>query len=238
MINLLNIFLFVFVVSFFSISSLLIGGEVLSNQYSETSLHLKETTLCFVRHGETDWNKAGRIQGHHQVPLNEKGRIQAKSLCKQLSSYHFDVCYSSDLIRAGETADLLTELQNKEVMYDERLRERDVGQWVGADREAYQIYRQKDGKGIESDSEMRERIHHFIGEISQKHSECKILVVTHGGVIRNLVGELTGKNIEEIQVSNMAYLQIAVNEDGISILSQNGIQEKEIRPAIKNGSDL
>jgi broad specificity phosphatase PhoE len=65
------------------------------------------TQLCLVRHGQTDWNLEGRYQGQSDVSLNENGHTQAKSLTEQLKGQTFAAIYSSDLMRARETADYI-----------------------------------------------------------------------------------------------------------------------------------
>ena len=87
------------------------------------------TTLLLVRHGETDWNRLGRWQGHSDTPLNARGREQARELAPQLDGV--DVVYSSDLARARETAEILAEELGADVRLDARLRERGFGAWEG-----------------------------------------------------------------------------------------------------------
>ena len=65
------------------------------------------TTLLLVRHGETDWNAEGRLQGHTDTPLNDYGRRQARALADALAGDDFEALYASDLARARETAEIL-----------------------------------------------------------------------------------------------------------------------------------
>jgi len=85
------------------------------------------TTLLLVRHGETDWNAERRWQGHADVPLNERGREQARALAEQLAGESVDAIYSSDLSRARDTADILGARLDVPVVVDADLREIDVG---------------------------------------------------------------------------------------------------------------
>lgn len=89
------------------------------------------TQLILIRHGETDWNVEGRWQGQADVPLNERGRAQAVQLAQELKDDGIDAIYSSDLIRALETAEKLSEATKLSVQIDRRLREIHQGEWQG-----------------------------------------------------------------------------------------------------------
>ena len=89
------------------------------------------TTILLARHGETDWNRAGRWQGWADPPLNETGRVQARELAEQLRTIPFDAVYSSDLRRAHETALIVGEPHGVPVVTEPGLREIDVGSWSG-----------------------------------------------------------------------------------------------------------
>src|SRR5213078_2372373 len=89
------------------------------------------TTLLLVRHGETDWNAAGRLQGHTDRPLSDYGREQARRLADELSSEGVDAIYTSDLARARETAEIVAERLHLPVVLDPDLREKNWGTWEG-----------------------------------------------------------------------------------------------------------
>src|SRR5207248_2072590 len=89
------------------------------------------TTLLLVRHGETDWNAAGRLQGHTDRPLNDYGRQQARELGDRLAGDRIAAVYASDLVRARETAEILGERLGLVVVLDPDLREKNWGTWEG-----------------------------------------------------------------------------------------------------------
>ena len=99
------------------------------------------TTLLLARHGETDWNGERRWQGHYDQPLNDTGRDQAAELAASLAGTPIAAIYSSDLVRARETAEIVAERLGLNVVVDAGLREVDVGNWSGVTHdEIRQLY--------------------------------------------------------------------------------------------------
>ena len=92
------------------------------------------TTIVLVRHGETDWNRDNRFQGHADPPLNETGRAQARALALELSGQTFAAAYTSPLLRAAETAAILATDLRVGTVPDDSLKEVDVGSWSGLTR--------------------------------------------------------------------------------------------------------
>ena len=92
-------------------------------------------TLVLVRHGETDWNLAGRAQGHADIPLNATGRAQARAVARVLAGFGPVRLWSSDLMRARQTADAIAEATGLTVECDPRLREYDAGERSGLTHE-------------------------------------------------------------------------------------------------------
>jgi broad specificity phosphatase PhoE len=93
------------------------------------------TRILLARHGETEWNRLGRWQGHADPPLNDLGRRQAEILAEQLAGDTVSAVYSSDLRRARETARIVAERIGLPVTEDSALREIDVGSWSGLTRD-------------------------------------------------------------------------------------------------------
>jgi broad specificity phosphatase PhoE len=152
------------------------------------------TTILLARHGETDWNREDRFQGHADPPLNEAGRQQAAELARSLAGEHLAAVYSSPLRRALETADILSRPHELHPVALEALREVDVGSWQGRTRAELEEqvpdqfrrwlgYEQgwEDGETYE---EMGSRVVTALLELAERHAGERILVVTHGGPIR------------------------------------------------------
>jgi broad specificity phosphatase PhoE len=141
------------------------------------------TRLLLVRHGETDWNADGRLQGQTDRPLSDFGRSQAHQLADELAKEKLEAIYSSDLARARETAEIVGERVGLPVSLDPDLREKDWGTWEGLtaverDRVAF------DGESTEAH---QERMLRALRRISQRHpNKGSVLVVTHGGSMRRV----------------------------------------------------
>jgi probable phosphoglycerate mutase len=153
------------------------------------------TRILLARHGETDWNRVGRWQGHADPPLNDAGRSQAGELAERLAGDGIAAIYSSDLARASETARVVADRLGLGVVEDPRLREIDVGSWSGLTRAEVEQrfpegYARWLGGEIGHDGETREqltsRVVAAVETIAAEHPDRTILVVTHGGTIRAL----------------------------------------------------
>ena len=140
------------------------------------------TTLLLVRHGETDWNADGRLQGHTDRPLSDFGRRQARQLADELADEELEAIYASDLARARETAEVLGERLGLATVLDADLREKDWGTWEGltaVERDRVQFV----GESTEAH---QERILRVLRWIAERHPSGRVLVVTHGGSMRRV----------------------------------------------------
>ena len=162
------------------------------------------TTILLARHGETDWNRDFRFQGHADVPLNDTGRAQARELARSLAEEPIDAVYSSDLLRARETAEIVAERLGLPVEVDQGLREIDVGSWQGSTR-AQLDGREWDG---ETYDDHRRRTVAALLRIAERHPDAHVLVVAHGGTLRR-VQEAAGGEAQPV-VANCATWVVTV----------------------------
>jgi 2,3-bisphosphoglycerate-dependent phosphoglycerate mutase len=141
------------------------------------------TTLLLVRHGETDWNADGRLQGQTDTPLSDFGRDQARRLAKELESEEIEAIYASDLSRARETAEIVGERLGLPIVLDPDLREKDWGTWEGLSA----VERDRVEFVGESTEAHQERMLRALRRISERHAGAgRVLVVTHGGSMRRV----------------------------------------------------
>ena len=166
-----------------------------------------------LRHGETDWNTIDRIQGRIDVPLNERGREQARDLAKKLSSETINHIFSSPLSRALDTAKEVASFHRATIQVDERLRELSQGEWngrlVGDLKKGSDLYREWSENplgvtppGGESIRDVFSRVREFLAERTDG-LDGKIAIVSHrvaGALIRIILekSQETRKALEAI----------------------------------------
>jgi broad specificity phosphatase PhoE len=139
--------------------------------------------LLLVRHGETDWNAEGRLQGHTDRPLSDYGRRQARRLAEELEGEELEAIYSSDLARAHETAEIVGERLGLPVALEPELREKDWGTWEGLNA----VERDRVEFVGESTEAHQERMLRALRRIAERHpGDGRVLVVTHGGSMRRV----------------------------------------------------
>lgn len=157
--------------------------------------------IWLLRHGQTDWNLQGRWQGQASFApgLNEAGFAQARSAAEELSEIQFGAIYSSDLLRARQTAEAVAEKQGLPVFLDERLREVNLGEWEGMLSEDVKArypneLRERDENPLharppqgETLAEVAERAKAAVNDILQRQAQGPILIVSHGLTLAALV---------------------------------------------------
>lgn len=159
------------------------------------------TTIFLVRHGATDWNIHKRAQGQADVPLTDKGRLQALDAAKQLATFDIGAVYSSDLERAFDTAQAIAHAHGVDVVKDPRLREIDQGDWTGLPvaeierrwPELWGAARHYNARpGGESPQQVRARGLAAIRDAVADHPDDNLVAVSHGGTIRWICAEACG----------------------------------------------
>jgi probable phosphoglycerate mutase len=157
---------------------------------------MKSTILYIIRHGQTDWNIIGKIQGQIDIPLNDEGKEQAERVAsflkKKNASPH--ALYSSDLQRAHQTAQPISKTFSLNITATPHLRERHVGILQGLTK---QQVSELHGKHWENDfdivpdgetkAEFLKRITNQIALIAENHIDESVVVVTHGHAIRQFI---------------------------------------------------
>ncbi len=148
------------------------------------------TTIAFIRHGVTDWNLEARAQGQSDIPLNEEGLLQAKTLGRRFAGEEWDTVYSSDLSRAKVTAEVIGNVLNLPVQTDERLRELHWGDMEGTNEEERierwgEHWRDLD-LHFEKEENILTRIKSFTDQITHRHPDGRVIVVSHGALLNDM----------------------------------------------------
>ncbi len=152
--------------------------------------------ILVTRHGQTNWNVIGKLQGQTDIELNDTGRLQAIETGKLIKNEKIDLIITSPLKRAKETAEIINKNFNVTIIEDKRLMERYWGKSEGLTKE--QIKEQKrenplvddvwnynknvEFNNMENMHDFCKRIYEFLDEIMSKYKDNNILLVTHGGV--------------------------------------------------------
>jgi broad specificity phosphatase PhoE len=169
------------------------------------------TTILLVRHGETDWNLQRRLQGHADTPLNDRGREQARDLAAELADEPIDAVYSSDLVRAHETARIVAEVHGLDVTAIDDLRERHFGTWEGLSDDEIHARFPEAATGALGDGETREemarRVFDALQRIADSHPGGRVLVVSHGGPLRAVLRHCGGDGVDRIDNCHVVRLE-------------------------------
>lgn len=193
--------------------------------------------LWWIRHGETDWNLALRIQGSSDVELNETGLAQARALAPRLKKVAFDAVYASDLSRAHRTATLAS--SGEEIRADPRLRELSYGMLEGArwadmnDEQAAAArhwredpHRRRLPGGGESFEDLAARVAAFLADLP---AEGRFAAFSHGGTIRSALYTILGHpngSAWRLAIDNCSVTRLRFDERGVTILAMNeGVHE-------------
>ncbi|QDZ93510.1 histidine phosphatase family protein [Bacillus altitudinis] len=154
------------------------------------------TAICLVRHGETDWNAAKRIQGRTDIPLNDTGKWQAEQTGLYLKDAHWDVVISSPLSRAKETAHLILQHVHAPLVIMDDFIERDYGDAEGMSFEERQkLFPNKQYPNMEPLSALQDRMLEGIEKVRATYPDQRVLIVAHGAAIHALLTSLADEHM-------------------------------------------
>ncbi len=183
------------------------------------------TTVLLIRHGQTDWNKIGRWQGHTDIPLNDSGHQQARLLAHRLATWPISVIYTSDLKRAVQTADPLGIKLGLVPIKEPALRERNGGFFQGLTREELQAHFGEEWRRVrqdglappngESDLDLAMRVEAAFQQMVNRHKGDMIAMISHGGALKVLISHILG-----LPLGQPAPFSLSGNT-GLSIIKTN-----------------
>lgn len=192
------------------------------------------TRILAIRHGETAWNVDTRIQGHLDIPLNEKGQWQAQRLARALAARdNIHAIYSSDLQRAHHTAQAIAAATGAPLRTNPGLRERGFGIFEGKTYaeieqtwpEESERWRKREPdwapSGGESLLQVRERITRTLHELAARHPGEQIVLVAHGGIMDQLYRAATGQDLQSPRtwpLGNTAVNRLLWTPQGLSLV--------------------
>lgn len=195
------------------------------------------TTLILLRHGETEWNLTGRWQGQAEdTPLTALGREQARIVARRLAAYPIQAIYSSDLVRAFETAQIVGQVLGVELIPEPGLRESDIGAWTGLTwdeitarfpDEVAAMFAGEDVRrgGGESYGELQARLAATLDRILARHAGQTVLLVSHGAALRSLIAYVIGADLAQMHRiaigGNTALSVVEAWRGGLRLVSYN-----------------
>jgi alpha-ribazole phosphatase len=182
--------------------------------------------LFLTRHGQTDWNIAGRYQGQSDVPLNQAGQWQAEQIANRLSRETIHAIYSSDLSRAVDTAQKIANMQKENPTFqkDSRWRELSFGDWEGLTYKEMSAHSPDlfsrwmvDPENISTPNgetliQLSERVKSVFDEIKNNHQDQTVLVVGHSGSLQTLLAATLGVELNR-------YWQFRISQASLSELN-------------------
>lgn len=195
-------------------------------------------TILLVRHGETDWNRSGRIMGIRPVPLNQNGLTQAARLALQLTALPPPVLYSSPVARARQTADILASTLHVPVIEEPGLSEIGVGEWEGrywnefdgdpARVDFYRLPQEARPPGGETLGEVQQRAVASVKRAISQSDSSSAVFVTHADVIRTIVAhylEADLQTMRHMQIGHVSVTALAIKGSSGTLLCLNSLPD-------------
>lgn len=194
--------------------------------------------IYLVRHGETDWNREMKFQGWADIALNARGREEARALAVKLKDVAFDFAFSSDLVRARETAEILLEGRGTPLATDRRLREMNFGPLEGLpygdartnpESPVHRLFTEPDRyeppEGAEPISAVSARFDDFLRSVleplSRRAEAGCVLVAAHGVIVRDTLVRYGGhpyRDFWRLPVGNCSASVLELTESGLKVV--------------------
>ena len=196
--------------------------------------------IALIRHGQTDWNLQGLMQGRSDIPLNETGREQARVAASALSSEPWDAVVSSPLVRARETAELIGSALRVPLgaSYDELI-EQEFGEAEGvpvADLGAR--WPDRDFEGKEPDEAVGPRGIRALERVASEHADSRVLVVTHAMVIRHTLAAISGhaeRRYPKLENASSSYVRFT--DASWRVITVGGVAFSDVLPGLGDPID-
>ncbi|AYF99032.1 histidine phosphatase family protein [Protaetiibacter intestinalis] len=191
------------------------------------------TELYLVRHGETDWNAARRIQGRTDVPLNDAGREQARQTGALLARRRWDAIYTSPLSRAAETARIIGEAVGiSELGIRDGLMERDYGQAEGMTFDEIEALYPEGVRapGQETREDVGRRVVGALLALAEEHPGASLIVVSHGGAIRGVLNA-ADPGTQHPRITNASVHSFRVEDGALRLIAfDDPLEEESLLP--------
>ncbi|MBS0649147.1 MAG: histidine phosphatase family protein [Verrucomicrobia bacterium] len=204
---------------------------------------MRQCILHIIRHGQTDWNAEKRLQGHIDIPLNERGKAEAEIIAEEFKNHALGAIYSSPLQRAHTTAQIINRHHAHDIKTHDALKEATYGPYEGWTVEEYHA---KGGETLASLKlrPLRERLHFKIAAEAESYYEVyqrvkplldqiidihlgeEVLIVSHGRLMGALIAMVAGDDIHDIQIENIGRLTLAGNKSGLVMQGHKRIMIK------------
>ncbi|MEK5063695.1 histidine phosphatase family protein [Cytobacillus sp. FSL R5-0596] len=184
------------------------------------------TTICLIRHGETDWNSLGKLQGSADIPLNNIGLLQAEECREVLKTFKWDIIIASPLKRAKQTATIINSELKVPLIEMKEFTERNYGYAEGMTvKERFAAFPNRNYPNQEDRQSLNSRVIDGINKIHQLYSGQKVLVVAHGAVINTVLEHFSNGEIGsgKTKLINGCFSNIEYAEEGWIIKNYNQI---------------
>ncbi|MEK3822253.1 histidine phosphatase family protein [Cytobacillus sp. FSL W8-0315] len=184
------------------------------------------TEICLVRHGETDWNSFGKLQGRTDIPLNSNGINQARECGKFLASANWDLIVTSPLQRAKQSAEIISSLINIPIYEMADFLERDYGDAEGMTvKERTVAFPDKNYPNQENRNSLNKRVMIGLEKIIQSYKCRRVILVAHGAVINAILAQLSNGKVGsgKTKLKNACISNINFSQDTWNIRDFNQV---------------